>query len=380
MNPAASLDSPTPARSDSADSSLPRRTSVAPAQDRDERMGRERVPRDHQPYEDPIVKAIADYAATAAVDKMSTGLTVGEQADSFPEMEAAGDIDMVSGWLQEAATSALEAPAVSIGLTPGEAAISAGIGSNLVLAPITGPLEQASTFLEIAGLVAGLATGSHALVLTCIKPLLHTELEHALSHCIEAVVSGLLDAPQAGAHALPPGALERLHVLMPSEETLPATHATASHQFVPAERPSISSEVPNTTREVTRDEPLWLCLAFEPKPTRSAPATGTATIAQERDVTKPVVLPIGDDNFLRTLPEALRSGSLAAVELPTGTAMRDLPAGRHVILSMEGVGIAGLPVEFDSRIDYQHPGCRTGHCVALGGPPRQCTCSVCVSP
>ena len=379
VNPAASLDN-TRTGTSAVNSSLPGRASAAPAPDVDERLGRDRVPRGHQPYKDPIVKAIADYAATAVVDKVSPGPTVGEQADSSPELEAAADVDTVSGWLQGAATSALEAPAVSIGLTPGEAAISAGIGNNLVLAPITGPLEQVSTYLELAGLAVALATGSHPLVLACIKPLLHTELEHALSHCIEAVVSGLLDAPQAGAHQRPPGALERLQILTPTAGTLPATRATASHQFVPAERPSVSREAPSTPRKVSRDEALWLCLAFTPKPARSAPATGTGTIAQERDVTKPVVLPIGDDNFLRTLPEALRDGSVAEVDLPTATTMRDLPAGRHVILKMEGVSIAVLSTGMDSQTAYQHPGCRAGRCVPLGGPPCRCTCSVCMSP
>jgi hypothetical protein len=337
------------------------------------------VPRDDQPFKERIVKAFADYTATAAVDKVAPGLTVGKQADSFPEMEAAGDINTVSGWLQEAATSAFESPATAIGFPPGEAEISAGIWSNLVLAPITGPLERASTYLELAGLAVGLATGSHALVLACLKPLAHTELEHALSECFGEVVSGLLDAPQVGTHPLPPGADECLQILAPSAGTLPPTHATESHQFVPAERPSVSTEAHHTICEVTRDEPLWLCLAFEPKPTRSALATGTAIIAQERDVTEPVVLPIGNDNFLRRLPEALRGGSVAEVDLPTAMTMRDLPAGRHVILSMDGVGVARLTIEIDSQIGYQHPGCHAGRCVPLGGPPCQCTCSVCVS-
>ena len=398
VNQRASLDSPAPGLWDSVDSSavgelnddsdkrtrtsaaassLPRRASAAHAQDADERTGRDRVPRADQPSKDGIAKAFADYAATRAVDKVAPELTVGEQADSFPEMEAAGDIDAVSEWLQRAVTAALEAPAVSIGLTPGEAAISAGIGSNLLLAPITGPLEQASTFLEIAGLVAGLAIGSHSLVLVCVKPLLHTQLEHALSQCIDATVSGLLDAPQVGAHPLPPGAFERLQILTPSAGALPATHATASHEFVSAERSLVSSEAHKTPCEVTRDEPLWFCLAFAPKPIRSTPAIGTATIAQKRAVTRPVVLPMGDDNFLRTLPEALRGGSIAEVDLPTGTTMGDLRAGQHVILRMEGVSIAGLSTEMSSQAAYQHPGCLTGRCGPQGGRPCICPCGVC---
>jgi hypothetical protein len=398
-NPRARLNSPATELSDSAGSSaadsldddpdkrtgtsatesrLRPRASAAAEQSADRREGRSQGPRDAKAFNEKVVEAADNYAAADTVDKLFPGLTGDDQADSFPVTEAAGDIDKVSRSLQGAVTAALETPAVSIGLTPGEAAISAGIGTNLLLAPITGPLEQASTFLEIAGLVAGLAIGSHPLVLACIKPLLHTELEHALSQSIDAVVSGLLDAPQAGAHQLPPGALERLHVLIPSEETLPATHATESHQSFLLDRPWISSETHNKPRELTRDEPLWLCLVFVPKPpTRSTPATGAATLAQERDVPKPVVLPMGDDHFLRTLPEALRDGSVAEVGLPTATTMHDLLAGRHVILKMEGVSIAGLSTEMDSQAAYQHPGCLTGRCVPLDSPRCLCPCGVC---
>ena len=338
------------------------------------------MPYDAKSLKEKVVEASADYAATAVVDKMFPGLTEGDRADSFPMMEAADDIDKVSGWLQTAVTSALGAPAAGIGLPPGEAEISAEC-DNFVLAPITGLLERASTFVELAGLAVSLATGSHPLVLACLKPLAHTELEHALSQCFGEVVSGLLDAPQVGTHPRQPGAVERLQILIHSEGTLTATHATESDQFVPPEHRSVSSEAQNTLRDVTRDEPLWLCLAFMPKPpTRSTPATGTATIARKRDANKPTVLPRGEDDFLHTLPEALRGGSVAKVDLPTAMTMRDLPTGRHVILSMEGVGIAGLSTEIDSRIGYQHPGCRAGRCAPLGGPPCQCTCSVCLRP
>jgi len=336
--------------------------------------------RDAETLKDRVVEASADYATAQAVNSMFPRLMKGDHAEPFPETQAAGAIETVSGLLQSAATSAFNTLATGVGLTSGEATISAGICSNFVLAPITGPLEGAATLVELAGLVVGLATGAHPLVLACIKPLVHTELKHALSHCIVSVIQGPHAAgPLSGAHTPPVHDLLNRQPAVPrSVGTQPTTHAPAPHRLVPPVQDPVPSAAPNTRREVTRNHPLWLCLGFAPRlPERSdvlAAGIGVAA-TMITDVNSTVVLPVGEDEFLRTLPAVLQRSTVSMVDIPTAKTMGDSPLGRHFILRLEGVGVGAFGASSDRRAAYKHPGCRTGQCTLNC----RCLCDVCRS-
>jgi hypothetical protein len=111
--------------------------------------------------QEKFTEASADWLAAEVPNPFPAADSLDSQAQSFIEIRVAGGLDAVSGQLQAAVTSGLKMTATGIGLNPAEATISAGICSNLVLAPITGPLGNAATFIEAAGVVIGLATGAH---------------------------------------------------------------------------------------------------------------------------------------------------------------------------------------------------------------------------
>jgi hypothetical protein len=141
----------------------------------------------------------------------------------------------------------------------------------------------------------------------------------------------------------------------------------------------VPQNAPETTpHQPTPREPLWLCLAFVPKPASSgAPRTASARGAAKRDAGKPVVPSVDDDAFLRTLAAALRRGSVTEVDMPTARTLRNPGRGQHFVLKMEGGGFRTGNAQRGSRAAYQHPGCLTGRCVPPGAPCCLCPCSVC---
>ena len=342
----------------------------------------ETVTHDVEVSPEKLVEATADYLATVLGGPLFTAATQFWKTESFPEIEAVDAIEGASGQLQGVVDTPLRGVGVAFGLSPGEAAITAGISTNLILAPITGPLDKAASFIEVAGIVIGLATGAHGLVLACIKPLLHSQLEHLLSQGIVNIVCGSHTAgPQSDAHTVARRGLQTAgdspRTMRHHADTRPVTHDMEQDSIVrPAE-----NDAPRTRREATRNDPLWLCLAFVPKQPESTDGTDTGTVsaAAERAVTKPVVLLMGDDAFLRTLPAVLRGSSVSEVDVSTAKTMSDLPVGRHFILQVEGIGFGTFSAKSDPQAAYQHPGCLTGRCVPPGRPRCSCPCIVCRS-
>jgi hypothetical protein len=280
-------------------------------------------------------------------------------------------------------TSALQAPSVSIGLTPDEAALGAEIGSNLVLAPITGPLEQASTLLRAVELVAAFATGNHVLLVACIRPLVHTGLEHALTKCVATLISGSdASGRRSAAAPLPPAFKERQEAARSRAATSlarPTQEPRHTLQVAPQPGPHVAPEV---RRDSARSDPVWLCFAFASRPSPSSSVTPTEAAARtgsEPDVSEPIVLRPGETEFLTTLGEELRGGKLSKVAVPTALTLHDLAGGQYFVLQIGGASSAGLATGNDSQDDHQHQGCSSGSCTRRGGPPCQCECFVCTS-
>jgi hypothetical protein len=325
--------------------------------------------RDVEVIADKLKEAFADDIGGRAADIVFSPPAESDESEAFPTQQAADDIETIIGWLQGAVTSVFEASAAEIGLPSGEAAISAGVFSELVLAPIMGPLEEAAILLEIAGLIAGLATGTPALALTCLKALEHKAFEHAVSR----IIIGLAQAP--GAHdpesaARTPAITYMADVPLtrpPSADTLPVRRAAELDRAAPA-RP-VENAAPNPPRKTTRDDPLWLCLELKPRSpdNRNKPAPGIYISADVlTDVRSTVVLPAGDDEFLRTLPEILERSAVSTVDEPCVKTIRDLAARWHVIFQTEGIDSGTIDPQPAPRLGYQHPDCSERLCTPPG--------------
>jgi hypothetical protein len=329
--------------------------------------------------------AFGDYLATVIGDPPFLAATKFWHTGSYPATEAMDGIEAVSGWIQGTVDAPLEGLGTALGLSPAEAAFNAGVATNFILAPVTGPLGKAESYIGIGAVVFGLVTGGHGLVLACIKPLLHQQLHHALARAVIAAFGGpRKDHPSADRHKAqghaaripsgPPQATPRQDLIRPT----PCQHEQQSSMPRPAHFP-----VPQDTSEMRHQpeprEPLWLCLAFAPKPAPgpdTAPAASIRTTA-EHEATKPVVLPVSDDAFLGPLSTVLRRGSITEVDISTAQTLSDPPPGRHFVIKLEGFGT--VRAQHSSQTVSQHPGCRTGRCVSLGSPPCLCPCDVCRS-
>lgn len=329
-------------------------------------------------------EALSDYLASVIGDPLFMAATKSWYTESDAATEAMDTIEAISGWLQGAVDTPFTRLGTALGLSPGEAAITAGVSTNLILAPVTGPLDKAESYIGIGTIAFGLMTGGHGFVLAGIKPLLHQQLHHALAHVVVELLGGSRkDRPR------PDRRKAARHYLRPSsDDSRPASrqngiqpmpHRPEQHQALRPARLPAPQDAPETRRQPEPREPMWLCLVFVAKPSASSAAARPTSprTAAERDATKPVVLSLCDDAFLRTLPEVLQGGSVTEVDQATAQTLLDPYPGQHFVLAMEGVGLGTVQTHRGSQAAYQHPGCQTGRCVPPGSPPCLCPCGVC---
>jgi hypothetical protein len=146
-----------------------------------------------------FVEATAEYFATVFGDPILTDATEFWHIESDPVTETVGAIEGVSGWLQITVDKPLKGLSTELGLSPGEAAVTAGISANLILAPITGPLDNAESFIEAGGIIFGLLTGGHGLVLACVKLLVHNQAKRlAVRGAVRALGGSRTARPTVG--------------------------------------------------------------------------------------------------------------------------------------------------------------------------------------
>jgi hypothetical protein len=326
-----------------------------------------------------LTEATAEYLASVFVDPIFTADTRGWET----ETDLVTEVVDTSEQLEDGVVASLRRLGADTGLSPGAADFTAGVATNLILAPIMGPLDKAETYIEVAGIIIGITLGAHGLAMACAKLLFKRQSEHLFEQGVISLLHGPRTAqPQSDSHAAarhkPYTATDSLHFThFTRHESVarPTTHDQEQHSVVPPAHLPTPVDAPGTRREPTRSDPLWLCLAFVSKPTASSGAAHTPTTAAERNVTKPIVLPPGDDAFLRTLPKALRGGSVSEVDAQTLETMNDLPAGQHFIVQMEGISFGTSATSGSQTL--QHPGCLTGRCVPPDQPRCPCPCSVC---
>jgi hypothetical protein len=149
-------------------------------------------------YQDPgvskerreqIAAAATDYAASWVEDQF--GVTWWQTSQSFPLSQAADLLDGSAEWLRGLIDRPLDDAASAAGAAGPFVPIGAGITANFVTAPLTRPLEGAARACEIAGIVIGLATGAHPLVLACAKRLAHDEIGQLLSRGFEQAMTSI---------------------------------------------------------------------------------------------------------------------------------------------------------------------------------------------
>jgi hypothetical protein len=332
--------------------------------------------------EEKVVDASADWGASQVEERVWPKVAVGPSQSSMA-VRVPGAIDQVAGVLQSAVTSSFNGVATGIGVAPGAAAVSAGICSNLVLAPITGPLDQVATFIEVAGLIAALATGAHPLALACGKLLLHSQVEKLLARELVNVFDGPgIDLPRVPEDSLVVESLRRQMVqgnslpqAAPSPEISLKVWTNDEYPVVP----QATAAVPES-RQNAPSQPPWLCLGFSrQQPPDAALRTadnGTAGGGRS-DIGEFVILPPGNDDFLGTLPAVLDRSFVLRVDVRTARLLRRMPEGCNFVLSMGGAAVGGTGGMGSSQSEYQHPGCRTGSCTPRGRSDCRCLCAVC---
>ena len=343
----------------------------------------ETVKQDVEKARGELTDATADYFAVVIVNPAFEAATKGWETQAFPETQAAEFIEGVSARLGEAVAAPLRSLGAAFGLSSGEATVAAGISTNIILAPITGPLDKAATFVEVAGIVVGVLTGAHGLVLACAKLLSHDQAKRALSHGIAELLGGshATDTRKPVARSVPtrtdttpdqicPAQGEnRLHWPAPQPERRSADDFAGLRKL---------GTTPESQRGTEHGEQYWLCLCFVPKPSADLgePDHSMATKPTRRPGRAPTA-PLADNEFVNVLSLRLRPSRVSNVSAKRIREMGHMPEGQHFIARMGRIGAGTVNAKSGSQTIYRHPGCLTGQCAQAGRTLCVCPCVVC---
>ena len=137
-------------------------------------------------FGDRFIDAASEYAAGRIDDKASEVITQRWITQDVAGLGAvAGALDRSDEWMHEMVGKPLEGVADRLGLDgPGAVAIG-GIGSNMLLAPVSREIQGVVRFCEIVGIGIGLAAGLHPLAITCTKSFLRAQVNERLGDAIK---------------------------------------------------------------------------------------------------------------------------------------------------------------------------------------------------
>lgn len=110
---------------------------------------------------------------------------VWQTSDDLPLDQTINFLIGVSESVHEVVQNSLECLADGIGVPAPVDLVGANVVATLLTDPITEPIGNVEHGLELAGILVGLATGVHPLVMTCAKYLIHDEISSALSEGIK---------------------------------------------------------------------------------------------------------------------------------------------------------------------------------------------------
>jgi hypothetical protein len=160
---------------------------------------------DDQGFRERLSGVAADYLATKLGDPafaVATERWVTQTA--FPETALVEAGHRIGDGLEVIAGKPLEMTGTELRLPGLVTAAVAGVGADLILQPVTEPLGQVITFLEITGVAVGLATGLHPLALASMKMLAHDEFHDLLARGIQDVARRLFEGPEGPAEGPEP--------------------------------------------------------------------------------------------------------------------------------------------------------------------------------
>jgi hypothetical protein len=181
--------------------------------------------------------------------------------NAYPETALVEVCNRIGSGLDTVVEKPLEKAGSQLLLPGPEAAAAAGIGATLILQPVAEPLGQAATFLEITGVVVGLATGLHPLALAAAKMLAHDQFHDSMARGLREAARQVFEGPRGPADDPRP--------LRPVEQA-PATDRTpaAPARSTPWEPPPASGP-PATQPSPGPVDPGW-----DAGPTIGGPGVG----------------------------------------------------------------------------------------------------------
>ena len=150
-------------------------------------------------WREDIRAAASEYMASAVQDQLA--IKWFEVSQSFPLSNAAKLLNGSAEWLRGQVENPLADISASAGFEGPEIDIGAGIIANFVAAPVTKRLGKAARVCEIIGIVVGVATGAHPLVMACTKLFVHDKAKEVLSEGFENIfksMSSIADSISAG--------------------------------------------------------------------------------------------------------------------------------------------------------------------------------------
>lgn len=147
--------------------------------------------------------AAADYVAARVENNLA--ISWWKTSGSLPLSNAADVLNNSAEWLRSLAERPLAAAAQAAGAGGPVVPIWMGITAQLATARLTEPLEDAARICEVVGVLVGLATGMHTLVVACGNRLAKDKLGGALAGVFERALdpqSPNREQPAAGRHSV----------------------------------------------------------------------------------------------------------------------------------------------------------------------------------
>ena len=119
--------------------------------------------------------------------------------DAYSETDLVEVCNRISSGLDTIVERPFEKTGTELRLPRPEAAAAAGSGATLILQPVAEPLGQAAMFLEITGVVVGLATGFHPLALAAAKMLADDQFHDFVARRLREAARQVSEGPEGPA-------------------------------------------------------------------------------------------------------------------------------------------------------------------------------------
>jgi hypothetical protein len=152
-----------------------------------------------------LSQAASEYFAAKPGDPVSAMVTERwATQDAYSETDLLEVCNRISSGLETIVERPVEKTGTELRLPRPGAAAATGAGAALVLQPATAPLGQAAVFLEITGVVVGLAAGFYPLALAAAKMLAHDQFHDFVARRLKEAARQVFEGPEGPADDRPP--------------------------------------------------------------------------------------------------------------------------------------------------------------------------------